>query len=261
MRSYLLEELTWYDVKQYLKKEDLIIVPVGSIEQQGPHLPLATDSINVMHLATKAAEECQVLVAPIIRPGVSINHMDFPGTITLQPETLVSLIVDTVTSLATHGFKKIILLNGHGGNNACIETAAIKLRAQFRDLIIGLLNAWVLLKESVKVLEYPIRYHADEAETSRTLVSAPHLVKMERAKRTDPRSRSGLFSFQVSEVFNQVVFYGLPRTKAVTNSGIFGDASLGTQEKGCALYEEQIGGLVREINRLRKVDLADYVEG
>ena len=261
MGSALLEELSWLDVKKYLKRESVVIVPVGSIEQHGPHLPLATDSINVFYLARRAAESAQVLVAPIIKTGVSFNHIDFPGTITLQPETLTAVIIDVVQSLVHHGFWKIILLNGHGGNNSAIETAAIKLKVEFTKVIIGVLHSWILCKESSKVLESPIRYHADEGETSRVLVTAPHLVKMERAKLEVPKTRSGFFNFQITEVFKQTVFYGLPRTQTATQSGIFGDASIATKEKGEALLKEMIDNFVKELERLKSLKLEDYVEG
>jgi creatinine amidohydrolase len=261
MKSALMEENSWFDIQQYLKENDIIILPVGSVEQHGPHLPLATDSINVLYLARNAAEATQVLVAPIIKTGVSFNHIDFPGTISVHPETLTTLIIDVVKSLVRHGFKKIILLNGHGGNNSAIETAAIKLKIDFTKEIIGVLHSWLLCKEAASVLESPIRYHADEGETSRMLVSATDLVNMDRAKLEVPTSQSGLFNFQITEVFKQTVFYGLPRTQTVTKSGIFGDAAIATAEKGQALFKEMIENFVQEIDRLKAVKLEDYVEG
>jgi len=261
MKSVLMEELSWFEVREYLKANDVIIIPVGSVEQHGPHLPLATDSINVLYLAVQAAAVADVLVAPVIKTGVSFNHIDFPGTLSVQPETLTNLITDVVKCLIHHGFKKIILLNGHGGNNSAIETAAVKLKIDFTKEIIGVLHSWLLCREAADVLESPIRYHADEGETSRTLVSAGHLVHMDRAKLEVPHSKSGLFNFQITEVFKQVVFYGLPRTQTVTQSGIFGDAALASEEKGQALYKEMIENFVLEINRLKAVRLEDYVEG
>ena len=261
MKSALLEELSWFDVKEYLKSDNLIIIPIGSIEQHGPHLPLATDSINVLYLATQAAASSGVLVAPTIKTGVSFNHYDFPGTLSVQPETLTNLIIDVVKSLIHHGFKKIVLLNGHGGNNSAIETAAIKLKIDFTREIIGVLHSWLLCRESADVLESPIRYHAGEGETSRMLVSARDLVRMDRAKLEIPRSKSGLFNFDITEVFNQTVFYGLPRTQTVTQSGIFGDASIASAEKGQALFEEMVKNFIKEISRLKALPLEDYNEG
>ena len=261
MKSVLLEELSWFDVQEYLKSDALIILPIGSVEQHGPHLPLATDSINVLYLAKQAATAAGVLVAPTIKTGVSFNHYDFPGTLSVQPQTLTNLVVDVVKSLIHHGFNKIILLNGHGGNNSAIETAAIKLKIDFTKEIIGVLHSWLLCKESADVLESPIRYHADEGETSRMLVSAPDLVDMERAKLEIPHSKSGLFNFDIKEVFNQVVFCGLPRTQTVTKSGIFGDASIASAEKGQVLFKEMVENFIHEINRLKAVELKDYIEG
>jgi len=215
----------------------------------------------VQYLGIKAAQECQVLVAPTIRTGVSLNHMDFPGTITLQPETLVDIIFDMVKSLAGHGFQKIILLNGHGGNKASVEIAAIRLRQFLHKVVIGVLHSWVLSKESYKVLESSIIYHADERETSTVIVTAKHLVKMERAKKEIPKSPSGLFSFHVTDFLNQVVSYGSPRTKSVTKTGIFGDATLATEEKGRVILDEKVNNLIREINRLKALNLDDYIEG
>ena len=261
MKTALMENLSWLDVKHYLEKNDLIILPIGSIEQHGPHLPLGTDSINVVYLANQAATATEVLVAPTIKTGISYNHYDFPGTLSLQPETLTAVIIDVVQSLIHHGFNKIILLNGHGGNNSAIETAAIKLKIDFTKVIIGIVNSWELLKESRNVLESPIQYHADEGETSRVLVSAKDLVRMDRAKLEVPHSKSGLFNFQITEVFDQMAFYGLPRTQAVTKSGIFGDASLANAEKGQILFKEAISNLIKEIDRLKAVKLENYIEG
>ena len=261
MNTVLLEEMTWKDVEDYLKRENLIIVPIGSIEQHGPHLPLATDSINVQYLAEKAAQKCEVLVAPIIKYGISQNHIDFPGTLSLTPESLIHLIFDVCICCSHHGFKKILLLNGHGGNNATIDVAIIKLKNRLKDTIIGQAYITSLPDEKEDFLEDKIRYHADEGETSRVLVSAPNLVRMERAREEIPESSSGLFVFQEDQLFRQMTFYGLPRTKSVTKSGIFGNALLARLDKGRRLFENEIKGLVGEIEKLKAIDLRDYTEG
>ena len=261
MSIVLLEELSWKDVEEYLESQNLIVVPVGSIEQQGPHLPLGTDSILSQYIAEKAAAECQVLVAPMIKYGISHNHIDFPGTITVQPETLIQLIVDMCRCLSYHGFKKIILTNYHGVNSATIDVAIIKLKNDLQDTIIGQAYPGGLPEECEDVLEDKIRGHADEGETSKVLVVAPDLVRMDRAKKEYPVSTSGLISFDISEVLSQTTSYGFPRTKSVTKSGVFGAAELGTPEKGKKLLEPEIKQLVKEIERLKAVDLSDYTEG
>jgi creatinine amidohydrolase len=253
--------LSWKDIEEYLANQDLILLPIGSIEQHGPHLPLATDSIIAQYTAQRAAMECEVLVAPVIKYAISLNHIDFPGTLSLQPETLIQVAVDVCRCLSHHGFKKILIVNGHGGNNATIDVAIIKLKGQLRDTIIGQVYPGHLPKECEGVLEDDIRAHADEGETSRILAAAPQLVDMKRAKQEIPFSSSRLFSFQTSKILSQTTSYGLPRTKSVTQSGIFGNALLATPEKGKKLFEGEIKELVREIERLKAVDMKDYTEG
>jgi creatinine amidohydrolase len=261
MNTVLIEELTWKDIEDYLLRDDLILLPVGSIEQHGPHLPLGTDSIDVQFVAVKAAERCNVLVAPILKYGISQHHMDFAGTISLTPDTLIQTIVEVCRCLAHHGFRKILLINGHGGNNASLDVSIIKMKNDLKDVIIGQVFLMSLHDGIKNLLEDKYRYHADETETSMMLATAPHLVKRERAIEEVPRSPSRLFMFDASQVFHQKTLFGAPRTKAVTDSGIFGDARLGTLDKGTRLIEAQVEGLAAEIEKLRAVNLKDYTEG
>ncbi len=254
MKKVLLEELSWFEVGEWLKTNDLILIPVASIEQHGPHTPLATDTINVEYLVWKAAERTEVLVAPTQKLGVSKNHMDFPGTITLQPETLVAILVDVCTSLASHGFRKLLIVNGHGGNNATVDVAAFKIKHLLPDCIVGVTYIGSLGAEAYDCLEAEIKYHADEGETSWMLVTRPDLVRMDRAVREIPHPPSDLYAFQSDQVFKQRTFYGLPRTKDVTDSGTFGDATLATVEKGKKLVEAAINDLVKEIEKLKETE-------
>ncbi|MDI6690273.1 MAG: creatininase family protein [Candidatus Bathyarchaeota archaeon] len=129
MRSYYLGELTWMDVKEFLTIHNVVIVPVGSCEQHGPHLPLDTDAYDAFWLSMKAAEKAQcALVAPPIYYGVSPHHMDFSGTVTLTPYTLEQLAYEVACSLTKHGFKKILFENGHGGNAPALEAAAQRIK-------------------------------------------------------------------------------------------------------------------------------------
>ncbi len=261
MRSVLLEELSWKDVENYLANGNLILLPVGSIEQHGPHLPVGTDSMIAQYLAEKAAQECNVLVAPAVKYAISLNHIDFPGTVTLRPETLIEVIADVCRCLSHHGFKKILIVNGHGGNNATLDVAIVKVKCELRDTIVGQVYPGHLPKECEGLLEDTMRAHADEGETSMILAIAPELVKMERAKQEIPVSSSGLFIFETSKILSQTTSFGLPRTKSVSPSGILGNASLGTPDKGKRLFDAQIKDLVGQIERLKAVNLKDYTEG
>ena len=115
--------MSWPEVEAYLQESQGIIIPIGSTEQHGPNGLIGTDVICPEVIATRAAEELEVLVAPAFNVGIAQHHMGFPGTITLRPSTMIAALTDWVTSLATHGFRQFYFLNGHGGNTATIEAA------------------------------------------------------------------------------------------------------------------------------------------
>jgi creatinine amidohydrolase len=136
MKKILLTEMTWSEVKDALKKTDTVLIPVGSTEQHGPHLPLGTDTLIACKITEEVAKEVNAVVAPPIAIGFSTEHLDFPGTITMIPKTLMSLIRDTCRSLISHGFKKIIIVNGHGGNTGLIEAATRELKQETEATIV-----------------------------------------------------------------------------------------------------------------------------
>lgn len=260
MDTIRLEHMTWVECGESLKETDLVIVPIGSVEQHGPHLPLGTDWMNIEYAALEAAKRCSVVVAPTIKTGISDNHMDFPGTITLRPETLVALIEDYCASLSSHGFRRFVFLNGHGGNNAAINLAIIKLKRQFRGHLFGHVIAGILKKKADECLEDELKYHADEGETSRMLLTAPELVRMDKALHETPYSPSGLYTFRASNSAVHSSFFGLPRTKACTSSGVFGNALLATAAKGEKVHEAIVQGVCDVIRAMRVVDLNHYTE-
>lgn len=126
----MLDELTMPEIKDAVDKNSIIIIPIGSIEEHGPHLPLCTDSIQAEEVAENLAARLDILVAPPIRYGVCTTTRNFPGTISIKFETLRNLISEILSELVRHGFKRIILFSGHAGRS---HMAALKVAAQ--DLI------------------------------------------------------------------------------------------------------------------------------
>ncbi len=130
-----LQNLTWKQVDELEREKTLAIVLTGSMEQHGPHLPLGQDTFVAQHLADEAlkkvGDRIKYVVLPPLPIGQSPEHMDFPGTLTFSAETYLNVILDVCESLANHGFKKILFINGHGGNTSIISAASFDARVRF----------------------------------------------------------------------------------------------------------------------------------
>jgi creatinine amidohydrolase len=113
---FLLEDLTWVEAKEYFSENDVVILPVGSIEQHGPHNPLSTDIQNAYAIAKEAAKRTGVLCLPGIPVGFSREHKEFPGTLWVSHQTFELYVKEVILSATYHGAKKVIVVNGHGHN-------------------------------------------------------------------------------------------------------------------------------------------------
>jgi len=181
----LLENMSYPEVELYLKEKDIILVPVGSVEQHSPYGLIGTDFITAEHIARQAGEAMDILVAPTLCYGVSPHHMAFPGTISLSPETLIAAIVDVVRSLVTHGFRKIIVINGHGGNIAPIQVALVRLKAEGTPGIIRL-TSWYTLqgvsKTCAELYKDNDGRHATASEVAVTMSNRPQVFQNKTTK-------------------------------------------------------------------------------
>lgn len=248
--SPAMAELTWPEVGAVLQRRpNLVLLPVGAIEQHGHHLPLATDSIMVEHLCKRVADGLDnVLVAPGIPYGTSANHDAFPGTISVRLRTLVDLIVDVGMDLFRQGVDILLIVNGHGGNTQAVATAAHELREASGNVVAQLM--WTgMIREAWKVLDGDISWHADESESSLMLAIAPDLVHPERAVDERPKDLP-FFHFTEEALLATKVDLGLPKTDAISSSGTIGYATLATQEKGAAILDEAATNLRHTIIQL-----------
>lgn len=238
-------EMTWEEVADALKETDIVILPVGSVEQHGTHLPLGSDTIQGTDIGKRVTakleeEDIRVVAAPTIPFGISHAHMKFPGTITLSSHTLSMVTKEVCQSLYTHGFRKFVLLLSHGGN---LNT----LRLVADDLVVMLPEAKVIVPDWLPVMgakyqevlksERPNdEHHSGEGETARMLVSTPRLVKMNRAK--------AFYVAEEHDLYKKKPYpgsVGIARgswgMKEMTSYGVMGNPNYATVETGEKLYE------------------------
>jgi creatinine amidohydrolase len=258
LRSVWLQELTWEDVADYLKSEDIIIFPIGSTEQHGPAGPLGVDSYAAIAVAEDAAKEKGVLVTPPLWFGDSPHHMDFPGSISLRTETLVEVAKDVIRSLARHGFKKVIVLNGHKGTNLAGLTAACRSLRQYElpHVLLALADPLFLAKGIAHIKE-AVEHHAGELEISHVWYKHPHLIKKEKLTKQQVDLVPALSPFVHQDLFGRSgdtieIFWNSREQKAFTPSGSFSDSSKSSPEKGKEYHEYMVKNLGKFIDWLRQ---------
>ena len=221
-----METMTWQEVSDALKESDIVLVPIGSQEPHGPHCPLSTDSINALAVAKRAAEklsgEFPVLVTPLIPVGCSWEHKDFPGFIGLRTSTLMEVVRDICLSLSMQGFKKILFVNGHGGNTPALQAAAVAVRDEL-GLQIGVVTWWDLVKDKISI------DHAGWVETSMVMANRPELV--DKSKIPGACERSAPKGAQYG------VMTPMPPLKTLSPEGYIGDPTKSSAEKGRELTE------------------------
>lgn len=252
MRSYYLGELTWVDVEEFLKVHKTVVIPVGSCEQHGPHLPLDTDAYDAFWLSLKAAEKAEcALVAPPINYGVSLHHMDFPGTITLNPQTLEQMAYELGICLIKHGFTKILFENGHGGNTPALEAAAQRIKAETGVFVA--VDTVSLIPDFIEQhIETFYDAHAGEFETSTTLANRESAVVKERISKPGlalPKSKYTKIGLKEAGPKVSWAF----RTREISDTGVIGDPTKASKEKGEKAWRlaiERLAELLKELDNM-----------
>jgi creatinine amidohydrolase/Fe(II)-dependent formamide hydrolase-like protein len=253
MRSYYLGELTWPEVKAFLALHDVAVVPVGSCEQHGPHLPIDTDAYDAFWLSLKAADKARcALVAPPVYYGVSSHHMDFPGTITLDSHILEQLAYQVAFSLVKHGFKKILFENGHGGNTPALEAAIQRIKAD-TNVFVAVDTVSLIPDFIEKFIETSYDAHAGEFETSTTLANREKCVVKERIKKPRIRLPESKYTKIGLKETGPKVSWGF-RTKEISETGVIGDPTKASKEKGEAAWKlaiERLADLLLELDKMK----------
>src|SRR6478672_4858585 len=186
MREHFLEKMTWPEVEAaQAAGVDAVLLPIGSTEQHGRHMPLDTDCLiarELCRLAAEAGEEegVSLLVAPTLNVTLSWYHMQFPGSLRLSTTTFLQVFREVCDSLAHHGFERLIAVNGHGGNIAAL-TVAVNHYFETTGRRVFLVQWWDLAADTLGEVEGPM-IHAEEAETSLALALGQR-VETDRATR------------------------------------------------------------------------------
>jgi creatinine amidohydrolase len=253
--SVWLQELSWEQVRDYLDRDDLILLPVGSTEQHGPHLPTGTDSMTAIGLAKDAALVAGALVAPPLWYGWSPHHLSNPGTVTLVPEHLTAVVVDIGKSLAYHGFGHLVIVNGHReANLAPLRIAQARLVNETGQSVVivdpyyfGAAVAMAGRGSAPGGIG-----HADELETGHMMHLHPTLVKMDRAVRNMPQMAKWFISDPYVPGDRAFGAVSIEEYRSRTSpSGVSGDPLPATAMKGKAYHERMVADLAQLIDQLR----------
>lgn len=250
--KYVWAEMTWEEAGEKLKIVDIALLPVGAIEQHGPHLTLDTDAFDADYLAKKVAEACSFpkpFVLPLIPYGVSYHHDDFPGTISVSNETLSKMVYEIGLNLARQGIKKLIIINGHGDNSPTLNFAAQMINRDAK-IFVAVDTGETSDVDLDEITSTPNDVHAGEIETSTSLAVRPELVKMDKAQKS-------VLNF-TSRYLNFSSLRGIPwyaQTKKISESGTMGDPTKATSKKGKRMWEIMIAHLVGLVEDLKGMSL------
>jgi creatinine amidohydrolase len=240
--------LTWTDIQAMPDKENTVIIqPIGAIEQHGPHLPVAVDAAIAAAVVGRALEKLDPSIPayalPLLHYGKSNEHWHFPGTVTLSAQTLITLLMEVADSVYRAGFRKLVLLNAHGGQPQIMEIVARDLHQQHEDFQVFPLFVWRAPHDAGQLMtakEKELGIHAGDAETSVMLSLLPHQVHMERAKTEYPE---GLPVDSLLSMEGKLPFAWT--TRDLSRSGTLGDPTVATVEKGDRILDSVTDGWVQ----------------
>ena len=239
------------------REQTVVVVPLGAIEQHGPHLAVSTDTDIVTAIARKAemALSDHVLLCPTLPYGSSHHHLFFGGTISLAPELYTQVIIDLVQSILESGFRRIVLLNGHGGNITPVKQALSVLSRKSDALLqpnIALATYWELAGQAfagAPPMESPALSHACEYETSLMLHLFPEKVELRHAVRSVRPVDNSYIPWEDDIPYRGVTM--VKQTEFISDNGSSGDPHKGTAEKGEHLFEQAVGALIRFLDAFK----------
>ncbi len=246
-----LAEKSWPEAGKLFDETDVAILPVGSTEQHGPHNPLGTDHLIAARMAFEVGERTGVPVLPVVPVGVSAHHRQFPGSLWVSPNVFRGYVRAIALAASSHGVKKFLVINGHGGNTPSLMEIAEELRRE-HGIFVAVASAFP-----------PMDGHAGEGETSANLYFHGHLVDMSKAVDTKQNEKLGRLEV---EGFN-FIYPGrfawdtldLSPTGVLGSAGATIKSTTASEEKGRELMEPHIDELCALVEELKKADIEELL--
>jgi len=245
LRGVYLEQLTWAEAEPLLTADPLVVIPVGAAaKEHGPHLPLGTDHIMADYLARRVAERVEAVIMPTVTYGYYPHFSAFPGSTHLEAGTFGAMMKEIILSMHRHGPRRFFVLNTGVSTFPVLEIVARDLDRVHR-LLVGVTRIGDLGAQRISgLLMQPKGSHADEYETSLLLAIAPEVVRLDRVAAEIPERPDARGVFVPSA-------YHREPGPGHSDTGVYGDATLGTKEKGTTIASALVEDLVIAAERLR----------
>ena len=235
--AYWLNQLTWPQAEEQIKKMPVALVPVGATEQHGRHLPIGTDVFLAEKLASMVSDRTGALVYPSVNFGYSWVWRDRVGTVSMRQPVLLEILKDVVRSVERYGIQMVLFINGHEANSATLKYAVREIQDETKVKVLGMFYpGWQqVYQEYMESPTWGGMFHACEFETSLMLATNEELVHMEDAVREYPE---------------RPLYYGMDNTSIgdLSSSGTYGDLTVATKKKGekmLEIFAENIVKLIR----------------
>jgi len=236
-----MHELKWPDIEDYLRSSDVVLIPIGNVEQHGPHLPLMTDSAQAIDVTVAAADRTGVLIAPPQWIGWTPWHMGFPGSFTLRSDTLIRLAEDICYCLISHGFRKLIWVT-RGFNTPPLRLAQARIRNRTNALV-AILDHAEMVAADVLAPSWDVQAHAGGAETSHMLYLHPGLVDL---------SKASPYPWPYKDLTTMPTFTEFRRD---IPKGGAGNPLSASREKGQEIFDRVVDRVVAYIEEVRNLDI------
>ncbi len=245
-RDLMLADLSWPELRDLREQVDLVLLSIGSNEQHGPNLAMSMDIVRATQFCRRASimAYSRLLVAPGPPWGVSFHHMNFPGTITLTSDTFTQILVEIVGALRQHGFRRFMIVNGHGGNTNAMGTACARIHEELDVAFIGAASYFSFADTDVneRFGITGITGHACEMEVSAAMYLAPQIVKQGTLAAGEMTDLTHGFRTQMRRYNVTVPFH----FDAYTRNGCLGDAPTNASiAYGTAIMESALRNFVQ----------------